>query len=110
MRRFNAEVPQIWQWDDHEVANNWSDSKDLSNDIRYTVKDVPLLVARASRGFHEYAPLRPHDAGESGRIYRKISFGKLLDVFVLDMRAYRGPNTANLQTQQSAETAFLGKT
>lgn len=108
MRRFNAEVPQIWQWDDHEVANNWSDSKDLSKDSRYTVKDVPLLVARASQAFHEYAPLRPHDAEESTRVYRKISYGKLLDVFVLDMRAYRGPNTANLQTQQSSETAFLG--
>jgi alkaline phosphatase D len=109
LRRFNAEVPQILQWDDHEVVNNWSDSKDLSKDSRYTVKDVPLLIARASRAFHEYAPLRPHDAEESERVYRKISYGKLLDVFVLDMRAYRGPNTANLQTQQSAETAFLGK-
>ncbi|WP_262965237.1 alkaline phosphatase D family protein [Methylobacter psychrophilus] len=108
LRRFNAEVPQIWQWDDHEVANNWSDSKDLSKDPRYTVKDVPLLVARASRAFHEYAPLRPHDTEESERVYRKISYGKLLDVFVIDMRAYRGPNTANLQTQQSKETAFLG--
>jgi len=23
LRSFNAEVPQIWQWDDHEVANNY---------------------------------------------------------------------------------------
>ncbi|RYE62854.1 MAG: alkaline phosphatase, partial [Oxalobacteraceae bacterium] len=29
VRRFNAEVPQIWQWDDHEVTNNWSPSKQL---------------------------------------------------------------------------------
>lgn len=42
VRRFNAEVPQIWQWDDHEVVNNWSDSKDVSADARYTVKDVPF--------------------------------------------------------------------
>jgi alkaline phosphatase D len=110
LRRFNAEVPQIWQWDDHEVANNWSNSKDLSKDSRYTLKDVPLLVARASKAFHEYAPLRPHDAEEAERIYRKISYGKLLDLFVLDMRTYRGPNTANLQKQQSKETAFLGET
>jgi alkaline phosphatase D len=110
MRRFNAEVPQILQWDDHEVVNNWSDSKDLSADSRYTVKDIPLLIARASKAFHEYAPLRPHDAEESERVYRKISYGKLLDVFVLDMRAYRGPNSANLQTQQSQATAFLGDT
>ncbi len=110
LRRFNAEVPQIWQWDDHEVVNNWSDSKDLNSDIRYTVKDVPLLIARAAKAFHEYAPLRPHNAEESERIYRKISYGKLLDVFVLDMRSYRGPNTANLQTQESNETVFLGET
>ncbi len=110
LRRFNAEVPQIWQWDDHEVVNNWSDSKDLSKDSRYTVKDIPLLIAHATKAFHEYAPLRPHDAEESERVYRKISYGKLLDVFVLDMRSYRGPNTANLQTQESAETAFLGET
>lgn len=110
LRRFNAEVPQIWQWDDHEVVNNWSDSKDLNNDSNYTVKDVPLLLARATKAFHEYAPLRPHDAEEASRIYRKISYGKLLDVFVLDMRTYRGPNSTNLQTQESVETAFLGET
>ncbi|MEQ1528093.1 MAG: alkaline phosphatase D family protein, partial [Methylococcales bacterium] len=109
LRRFNAEVPQIWQWDDHEVVNNWSDAKDLSKDNRYTVKDVPLLVARATKAFHEYAPLRPHSAEEPERLYRKISYGNLLDVFVLDMRSYRGPNTKNLQSQESAETVFLGE-
>jgi alkaline phosphatase D len=29
VRRFNAQVPQIWQWDDQEVVNNWSSAKDL---------------------------------------------------------------------------------
>ncbi len=110
LRRFNAEVPQIWQWDDHEVVNNWSSAKDLSADPRYAVKDIPLLIARATKAFHEYAPLRPHDAEESERVYRKLSYGKLLDVFVLDMRSYRGPNTSNLQARESTETTFLGET
>jgi alkaline phosphatase D len=110
IRRFNAEVPQIWQWDDHEVVNNWSSAKDLSADPRYTEKNVPTLIAHATKAFHEYAPLRPHDAEESERIYRKLAYGKLLDVFVLDMRSYRGPNTSNLQAQESIETAFLGET
>jgi alkaline phosphatase D len=48
-RRFNAEVPQIWQWDDHEVTNNWSDSKVL--DARYTEQRVQTLTARATRAF-----------------------------------------------------------
>ena len=47
VRRMAAEVPQIWQWDDHEVTNNWSDAKDLAADKRYTEKNLPLLTARA---------------------------------------------------------------
>ena len=109
VRRFNSEVPQIWQWDDHEVVNNWSGSKDLSADTRYVEKNIPTLVARAFTAFSEYAPLRPYNSTESSRIYRKMSYGPLLDVFVLDMRSYRGPNSTNLQTKSGAETAFLGR-
>jgi len=109
VRRFNAEVPQIWQWDDHEVVNNWSDSKDLSGDARYTEKNVPLLIARGARAFLEYAPMRPFDVRESQRVYRRYSYGPLLELFVLDMRSYRGPNSANLQTSPSPQTAFLGR-
>jgi alkaline phosphatase D len=108
VRRFNAEVPQIWQWDDHEVTNNWSSSKDLSGDARYTEKDVPLLIARGTRAFLDYAPMRPFDARESQRVYRKFTYGPLLDVFVVDMRSYRGPNTDNLQPSPGPDTAFFG--
>lgn len=68
MRRFNAEVPQIWQWDDHEVVNNWSDAKTLDDDVRYSVKHLPLLIARATQAFFDYAPLRPHGPDEAERI------------------------------------------
>jgi alkaline phosphatase D len=108
VRRFNAEVPQIWQWDDHEVVNNWSDSKDLSGDARYVEKNVPLLIGRGARAFLEYAPIRPFSAEEAERVYRRVGYGKLLDVFVLDMRSYRGPNTHNRQDEQGTETAFFG--
>jgi alkaline phosphatase D len=108
VRRFNAEVPQLWQWDDHEVTNNWSSSKDLSANAAYTEKNIPLLVARGTRAFQEYAPLRHHDESESERVYRHIPYGPLLDVFMLDMRSYRGPNTDNRQATQSSDTAFLG--
>jgi alkaline phosphatase D len=108
VRRMSAEVPQVWQWDDHEVLNNWSDSKDLAADKRYTEKNVQLLAARATRAFLEYAPLRFHGADESERVYRKIAYGPLLDVFVLDMRSYRGPNSYNRQEQPGPDAAFLG--
>jgi alkaline phosphatase D len=108
VRRFNAEVPQIWQWDDHEVMNNWSDAKDISADNRYTEKRVPVLIARATRAFLDYAPMRP-SAEETERVYRHIPYGPLLDVFVIDMRSYRGPNSFNRQEAASDETAFLGR-
>lgn len=108
VRAFNAEVMQVWQWDDHEVTNNWSGSKDLSADKRYTEKNVPLLIARGTRAFLENAPMRWHAQEEEERVYRRIGWGPLLDVFVVDMRSYRGRNTHNRQAQADADTVFLG--
>lgn len=114
LRRFAAQVPQLWQWDDHEVVNNWSPSKDLSADARYTVKDIDVLVQRARQAFLEYSPQRRGGDARSNqecstRIERVIHYGPLLDVFMLDMRTYRGPNSDNLQAVAGADTAFLGR-
>src|SRR5258708_7304443 len=54
VRAFNAEVPIFVQWDDHEVMNNWSASKEIP--AAYKVRDISLLTARASRAFHEMYP------------------------------------------------------
>lgn len=67
VRRFNAEVGQVWQWDDHEVTNNWSSGKDLSGDARYREKNVALLTARGARAFLENAPMRWAGPGRSRR-------------------------------------------
>lgn len=104
VRRCFSEVPQVWQWDDHEVMNNWSPSTDLQANPNYKEKDIRVLAARARQAFREYSPI-PFDAD---RIFRVVPFGPLVDVFVLDMRSYRGPNTFNLQTAQGPDTAFLG--
>jgi alkaline phosphatase D len=104
---FNEQVPMLAQWDDHEVTNNWSSSKALAEDSRYTVKSVPLLGGRAARAFHEFMPIAATPQ-EAARVYRKVSYGPLLDMFFLDMRSYRGPNTENLQPEEGPETVFLG--
>jgi alkaline phosphatase D len=106
VRRFNAAVPQIWQWDDHEVINNWSPGKDLRDIAEYKVKDIRTLVERSRQAFLEYAPMRLKSSAP--RIYRRISYGPLLDVFVLDLRSYRAANNFNRQESESAETAYLG--
>jgi alkaline phosphatase D len=86
-KRFAAEVPQINQWDDHEVLNNWYPGEIL-DDARYTEKRVDVLAARAHQAYHEWVPV----PGQSGPVYRKISYGPLLDIFVLDMRTFKDPN------------------
>ncbi|WP_031499569.1 alkaline phosphatase D family protein [Bryobacter aggregatus] len=107
VKRFNAQVTQVWQWDDHEVLNNWSPSKDLSKNNLYGEKSIALLASRAGQAFREYAPMR-RNAVESERVYRKISYGPLLDVFLIDMRSYRAGNSYNRQETESDETTFLG--
>jgi alkaline phosphatase D len=47
---------------------------------------------------------------EPGRVYRKISYGPLLDIFMLDMRSYRGPNGEGLDESYGPEAYFLGPT
>jgi alkaline phosphatase D len=101
-------VPQIWQWDDHEVMNNWSPAKDLSAMPAYTEKRIALLVARATRAFHEYAPIRL-SSEDNERIYRHVAYGPMLDVFVLDMRSYRGPNSPNRQPSLDESSQYLGR-
>ncbi|MFE0448047.1 alkaline phosphatase D family protein [Streptomyces fungicidicus] len=100
LRRFNARVPSVVQWDDHEVRNNWYPGQRIADtDARYTEKSVDVLAARARRAFSEYFPmstLRPGD--REGRVYRVLRQGPLLDVFVLDMRTYRGANSSGDQT------------
>ncbi|GGS49032.1 alkaline phosphatase D family protein [Streptomyces griseoviridis] len=98
LRRFNAQVPSIIQWDDHEVRNNWYPGEVIT-DSAYTVRDVDVLAARARRAFSEYVPistLRP--GAREGRVHRVLRQGPLLDVFVLDMRTYRNANSPDDQT------------
>ncbi|WUI00468.1 alkaline phosphatase D family protein [Spirillospora sp. NBC_00431] len=90
-RAFNARVPMLYQWDDHETVNNWYPGEILDLP-QYTEKRVDVLAARARRAAFEYTPIR---TSRTGRIYRRISYGPMLDVFVLDMRTHKSPNDAN---------------
>ncbi|MFC8368076.1 alkaline phosphatase D family protein [Streptomyces sp. NPDC057239] len=100
LRRFNAQVPSIVQWDDHEVRNNWYPGQRIADtDARYTEKSVDVLAARARRAFGEYFPVSTLRQGaREGRMYRVLRQGPLLDVFVLDMRTYRNANSSGDQT------------
>jgi alkaline phosphatase D len=88
--RYNREDPAVQAyfrrasvyaiWDDHEVRNNFAGPGE------------PLLEP-GRRAFLDYFPIRP-PREEPGRLYRKFRWGALLEVFILDTRQYRSPNTA----------------
>ncbi|WP_433301855.1 alkaline phosphatase D family protein [Actinoplanes sp. CA-030573] len=101
-KRFAAEVAQINQWDDHEVLNNWYPGEIL-DDARYTEKRVDVLAARAHQAYHEWTPI----PGATGPVYRKISHGPLLDLFILDMRTFKDPNDGN--TYADPRRGLLGE-
>lgn len=108
LREFNATVPTFFQWDDHDVIDNWSPGKDLREDKRYKEKSIAVLAERAARAFHEMTPIW-YFPEEPGRIYRKIPYGPLLDVFFLDLRSYRGANGASLETEITPQSRIIGE-
>jgi alkaline phosphatase D len=111
VRALYAEVPLIAQWDDHETHNNWYPGQILDDD-RYTERRVDVLAARARQAWQENMPIADprRRSGDSGfapaRIYRKVARGAHLDVFCLDMRSFKDPNTPGLEQQ---ETHILGQ-
>lgn len=107
MRRFNADVSQVVIWDDHEVRDNWYWERDLTRDQRYQLKSMALIAARARRAFQEYQPITI--AGDDpDRIHRSMPFGPTAEIFALDLRSYRGPNSENRQRDLDASSALLG--
>lgn len=108
LRAFNAQVPVLALWDDHEVANDWWPGARIE-DAHYSERSASLLAARGRRAFREYMPVRePQMSGD--RVYRKVAYGHLLDVFLVDMRSYRGANDLHHDGGNAAPTELLGRT
>ena len=108
LRRFNGEVPTLAIWDDHEVRNNFYETRSLQDDARYAEKRMPVLIARARRAFLDYQAMSI-DPDDPERIYRACRYGPLVDVIACDMRSYRGANSANRQARPGRDTTLLGE-
>lgn len=106
-RQFGASVPIVAQWDDHEVCDNWFHDLVLQNDARFTEKRVRVLAERAKQALFEFLPIR-RNPDERDRIYRSFSYGPLVEIFVIDLRSYRGANSANKQTELTPASSILG--
>jgi alkaline phosphatase D len=76
LQELQAKVPLVAMWDDGEFYNGIDKTGD------------PVRLAAAKQAWFEH---QPHFAGPGFRSYRAFSWGRLADVFMIDVRSYRDP-------------------
>ncbi|MEV4639110.1 alkaline phosphatase D family protein [Actinoplanes sp. NPDC049548] len=85
LQALHASVPWIITWDDHEVANDmWSGGAE--NHTPATEGDFGARKAASRQAYAEWMPVR---LGADGHIYRRLRYGNLLELSMLDLRSYR---------------------
>jgi alkaline phosphatase D len=84
----HASAPWVVSWDDHEVADNYAGDID-----KYNTPPELFVLRRAAayQAYYETMPLRASalPSGSHMRIYRRLLFGNLIDMSVLDTRQWR---------------------
>ncbi|MET7999588.1 alkaline phosphatase D family protein [Nonomuraea glycinis] len=89
----HAAHPWAVTLDDHEVDNDWAD------DVPQNAAETPGFLDRRAAAFQAYyenLPLRASALpdGPDMQLYRRLAYGDLLDINVLDTRQYRDDQAA----------------
>jgi alkaline phosphatase D len=84
LRELHRIHPIVHIWDDHEVANNYTDNRPAPS---------PLQRAAGYRAAFEWLP-RMVFPSDRYKIYKRFSLGRMADLFLLDERQYRAVDDA----------------
>ena len=90
LQDLHARYPFIVTWDDHEIANDgWRGGAEnhQPNEGTYAARR-----ARAHRAYDEWMPVRLDgtvDLRDGTRLFRRLQFGRLAEISMLDLRSYR---------------------
>ncbi|MBM7438417.1 alkaline phosphatase [Streptomyces sp. HB132] len=85
LQALHAAHPVIAIWDDHEFANDaWSQGAE--NHTADAEGSWSSRVAAAKQAYFEWMPVR---ASTEGTVYRRLSFGSLAELHLLDLRSFR---------------------
>jgi alkaline phosphatase D len=95
LQDLHAKYPFIVTWDDHEVTNDqWRAGAE--NHTGGTGEggegSYKRRRARAHRAYDEWMPARMDGTaalGDGARLYRRLRFGRLAEISMLDLRSYR---------------------
>lgn len=107
-RKMHQNFPMISTWDDHESANNsWRDGSNNHSPSEGSWDDRKNASMQA---YYEWMPIRLPDDNNYSRIFRKISYGDLADIFVLDTRLYDRDEQAEFPYQfDDEDRSILGE-
>ena len=109
----HASAPFIVTPDDHEVDNDYAGDADEHD----TPPEVFLLRrAAAYQAYYETMPLRrtAMPSGPNIRLYRRLQFGSLIDLSLLDTRQFRsdqacaGVSSSNCAAASAVDRTILG--
>ncbi|MFJ4199114.1 alkaline phosphatase D family protein [Streptomyces sviceus] len=90
LQALHAVAPVVAIWDDHEFANDaWSGGAE--NHTEGAEGAWSARQAAAKQAYFEWMPVRPALAGTT---YRRLRFGKLADLSLLDLRSFRSQQAA----------------
>ncbi|MEV1062213.1 alkaline phosphatase D family protein [Streptomyces sp. NPDC050263] len=90
LQALHAKAPVVAIWDDHEFANDtWSGGAE--NHTEGAEGAWSGRQAAAKQAYFEWMPVRPAIAGTT---YRRLRFGKLADLSLLDLRSFRSQQVA----------------
>ncbi|GAA2806082.1 alkaline phosphatase D family protein [Streptomyces showdoensis] len=85
LQALHAAHPIVAIWDDHEFANDaWSGGAE--NHTPGAEGDWAARVAAAKQAYFEWMPVR---TSTEGTVFRRLRFGKLADLHLLDLRSFR---------------------
>ncbi|MFE9095157.1 alkaline phosphatase D family protein [Streptomyces sp. NPDC007264] len=85
LQALHAKAPVVAIWDDHEFANDaWSGGAE--NHTEGAEGSWAARQAAARQAYFEWMPVRP---ATEGTTYRRLRFGKLADLSLLDLRSFR---------------------
>lgn len=87
LRQAHANFPWALVWDDHEVDNNYAG---VIAEDNAPVEEFAARRARAYQVYYEHMPLRKSVLRGGGvEIYRRLTYGNLARIYMLDTRQYR---------------------
>lgn len=111
----HARFPFAVVWDDHEVQNDYSG---LAPEYGSPSPEFTTRRSAAYQAYYEHMPIRASVArlpNAELEIYRRLSYGGLLEITMLDDRQYRSDNpcgdgeSLRCEAAQSGEYTMLGR-